>query len=67
MHRPVPTNNLHRYIRSRSQQTPRRMAEQTCNQNLKSIIRFQKEVIVEAVLIKESTYIYKVFILVFYI
>jgi len=43
MHRPVLTNNPHRYIHSRSQQTPRRMAEQTCIQHLESIVWFKKK------------------------
>ncbi|CAL9248037.1 unnamed protein product [Arabidopsis halleri] len=43
MHRPLPPNKPHHYIRRRSQPNPRLMAEQTCSQNRKSIVGIEKE------------------------
>ncbi|KAG7594627.1 hypothetical protein ISN45_Aa01g033690, partial [Arabidopsis thaliana x Arabidopsis arenosa] len=44
MHRPLPPNKPHHYIRHRSQPNPQRMAEQTCSNNRKSIMGIKNEV-----------------------
>ncbi|KAG7536986.1 hypothetical protein ISN44_As13g009130 [Arabidopsis suecica] len=44
MHRPLPPNKLHHYIRHRSQPNPQRLADQTCSKNQISIVGIKNEV-----------------------
>ncbi|KAG7533156.1 hypothetical protein ISN45_Aa08g007890 [Arabidopsis thaliana x Arabidopsis arenosa] len=44
MHRPLPPNKPHHYIRHRSQLNPQRLADQTCSKNRKSIVEIKNEV-----------------------
>ncbi|CAL9223378.1 unnamed protein product [Arabidopsis halleri] len=44
MHRPLPPNKPHNYIRHRSQPNPPRMAEQTCSKIRKSTVGIKNEV-----------------------